>query len=68
MKLSESKTRIVHTMKAADGNATGFNFLDFSIRQYPVTTCKRGYKTLIKPSLESQKIHRKKMSKEFSQI
>ena len=68
LKLSESKTRIVHTMKAADGNAAGFNFLGFSIRQYQVTTCKKGYKTLTKPNLESQKTHRKKISEKLKKL
>ena len=68
LKLNESKTRIVHTMKAADGNAVGFNFLGFSVRQYSVTTRKRGYKTLIKPSLESQKTHREKISEKLKKL
>jgi RNA-directed DNA polymerase len=57
--LNQSKTRITHTLTSKDENKAGFNFLSFSIRQYPVITCARKYKTLIKPSFESQKIHRK---------
>ena len=57
--LNQSKTRIVHTLKSKDGNKAGFDFLGFSVRQYPVTTCARKYKTLIKPSPESQKRHKK---------
>jgi RNA-directed DNA polymerase len=57
--LNQSKTRIIHTLKSKDRNKAGFDFLGFSIRQYPVTTRAKGYKTLTKPSLESQKRHRK---------
>jgi RNA-directed DNA polymerase len=60
--LNQSKTRIIHTLKSKDGNKGGFDFLGYSVRQYPVTTCARKYKTLIKPSLESQKIHKKVIS------
>jgi RNA-directed DNA polymerase len=59
LKLNQSKTRIIHTLESKDENKAGFNFLSFSIRQYPVTSCSRKYKTLTKPSLESQKKHRK---------
>ncbi|HIE01550.1 MAG TPA: group II intron reverse transcriptase/maturase [Thiotrichaceae bacterium] len=50
VELNESKTRISHT-------STGFDFLGFNIRQYPVTTNKQGFKTLIKPSKDSIKNH-----------
>ncbi|MEK8020470.1 MAG: group II intron reverse transcriptase/maturase [Candidatus Parabeggiatoa sp.] len=50
VELNESKTRISHT-------STGFDFLGFNIRQYPVTTNKLGFKTLIKPSKDSIKKH-----------
>jgi len=50
VELNEEKTRISHT-------STGFNFLDFNIRQYPVTTSKQGFKTLIKPSKDSINKH-----------
>ena len=33
--LSESKTRVSHTLKPENGNPNGFNFLGFSVRQYP---------------------------------
>jgi RNA-directed DNA polymerase len=46
-------------LKLKDGNKTGLNFLGFSINQYPEETRARKYVTLIKPSLESQKRHRK---------
>jgi RNA-directed DNA polymerase len=44
--LSAEKTRIVHITE-------GFDFLGFTVRQYPVTTTRSGYKLLIKPSRES---------------
>jgi len=56
LRLKASKTHICHTLQARDGQV-GFDFLGFTIRQYPVgkyRTCtfrgKPGYKTLIKPS------------------
>ncbi|GHT91848.1 hypothetical protein FACS1894122_04860 [Alphaproteobacteria bacterium] len=57
--INQSKTRIVHTLKSKDGNKGGFDFLGFSIRQYPTKTRVKGYKTLTKPSPEGQKRHRK---------
>lgn len=56
--LSPSKTRVVHTLRSTDGNESGFNFLGFSIRQYPTRTRNKEYKTHIKPDRESQKRHR----------
>ncbi|MHC3898075.1 UNVERIFIED_CONTAM: hypothetical protein LBW93_04115 [Wolbachia endosymbiont of Nasonia longicornis] len=35
----------------------GFDFLGFSIRQYPIKESKKGYKLLIKPSRNSIKQH-----------
>jgi RNA-directed DNA polymerase len=58
--LNQSKTRIIHTLlKSKDGNKAGFDFLGFSIKQYPVTIRARKYKTHTKPSIESQKKHKK---------
>ncbi|HEW97491.1 MAG: group II intron reverse transcriptase/maturase [Candidatus Parabeggiatoa sp. nov. 3] len=50
VELNDAKTHISHT-------STGFDFLCFNIRQYPVTTNKQGFKTLIKPSKNSIKKH-----------
>ena len=66
--LSQSKTRITHTLKSKDGNKVGFDFLGFSIRQYPVAMCARKYKTLIKPRIESQKRHRKAISERLKNL
>ncbi|MGB7085663.1 MAG: group II intron reverse transcriptase/maturase [Phormidesmis sp.] len=58
LQLKPSKTRIVHTLAATEVD-TGFDFLGFHIRQYPVSRYQRacGYKTLIKPSAASVKRH-----------
>jgi len=44
--LSEEKTRIVHLTE-------GFDFLGFTVRQYPVRSTRSGFKLLITPSSES---------------
>ncbi len=65
LELKPSKTRLSHTLKEYQGNV-GFNFLGFSIRQYPVgrthtgTTSRGqplGFKTLITPSKEGVQRH-----------
>jgi RNA-directed DNA polymerase len=62
--LAEDKTRIIH---AEDG----FNFLGFNVRRYNATKCKKGQapkqvkKLLIKPSKESVKALRTKISEIF---
>jgi RNA-directed DNA polymerase len=71
LELKPSKTRITHTLKECDGNQ-GFNFLGFTVRQFPVgkthSRCdtkgiKLGYKTLIKPSNENISRHKEKLAK-----
>ena len=59
LSLKPSKTRLTHTLKSHQGSSPGFDFLGFNIRQYPVGKyhSDRGYKTLIKPSSDSQKTH-----------
>lgn len=58
LQLKPSKTRIVHTLGAMEVD-TGFDFLGFHIRQFPVSRYQRpcGYKTLIKPSATAVKRH-----------
>jgi len=65
LELKPSKTRLSHTLNEYQGNV-GFNFLGFSLRQYPVgrthtgTTSNGkplGFKTLIKPSKEGVQRH-----------
>ena len=66
LELKLSKTRIVHTLDAHDGQKPGFDFLGFNIRQYYVGKYstgknghgkKLGFKTLIKPSQEACQKH-----------
>ncbi|NEP52838.1 MAG: group II intron reverse transcriptase/maturase [Moorea sp. SIO3C2] len=51
LQLKPSKTSIVHTL-GAEGVDTGFDFLGFHIRQFPINPRHKacGYKTIIKPS------------------
>ena len=56
VELNMEKTHITHTSK-------GFDFLGFNVRQYPATTNKQGFKTLIKPSKKSIKEHKEKIRK-----
>jgi RNA-directed DNA polymerase len=71
LELKPSKTRITHTLEECDGNQ-GFNFLGFTVRQFPTgkthSGCntkgiKLGYKTLIKPSNENISRHKEKLAK-----
>lgn len=66
LELKPSKTRITHTLKEYEGQKPGFDFLGFTVRQYPVGkyhTGKNGngiplgFKTLIKPSKKKLKVH-----------
>lgn len=70
LELKPSKTRISHTLHKYEGNV-GFDFLGFTIRQFPVGKHNSGkntkgiplgFKTIIKPSSESQKRHYKAVS------
>jgi RNA-directed DNA polymerase len=65
LELKPSKTRVGHTLKEVDGRA-GFDFLGFSVRQFPVGKTRSGsksngerigFKTIIRPSKESVKRH-----------
>jgi RNA-directed DNA polymerase len=69
LELKASKTHIRHTLEARDGE-TGFDFLGFTIRQFPVGkhhTGKNsngkllGYKTLIKPSVKKVQLHTRRL-------
>ena len=71
LELKPSKTRLTHTLNQHEGQV-GFNFLGFSVRQYPTgkhQSAKNtkgevlGYKTLITPSLEGTKRHQEKLKK-----
>ncbi|MBX3042021.1 MAG: group II intron reverse transcriptase/maturase [Bdellovibrionaceae bacterium] len=69
LELKPSKTRITHTFHEYQGNL-GFDFLGFSVRQYPVGKYHTayngkkqslGFKTLIKPSRKSVTNQMKKL-------
>jgi RNA-directed DNA polymerase len=70
--LKPSKTRIVHTLEHHDGQAPGFDFLGFTIRQFPVGQHRSGFTargeqlgfvTLITPSKIAQKRHQAEISR-----
>ena len=67
LELKPSKTRVTHTLSPIEGNV-GFDFLGFTVRQYPVGRTHSGktqhgqplgFKTIITPSKESLKRHRR---------
>lgn len=69
LELKPSKTRLVHTFRP-ELEQVGFDFLGFTIRQFPVGLTQSGkspsgerlgYKTLIQPSLQKQKLQVKKI-------
>ena len=71
LELKPSKTRITHTLYELDGEKPGFDFLGFNIQQYNVGKYRTGkntkgiplgFKTIITPSKESQKIHYKQIA------
>lgn len=59
LELKPSKTRLAHTLNKYGNEEPGFNFLGFNIRQWEVGKyqSKQGFKTIITPSKEKQKIH-----------
>jgi RNA-directed DNA polymerase len=70
LELKPSKTRIVHTLKPYEQQPPGFDFLGFTVRQFPVGKNQTGkssngtplgFKTLIKPSREALKAHTRKV-------
>jgi RNA-directed DNA polymerase len=71
LELKPSKTRITHTLEKHEDYESGFNFLGFNIRQFPVGKYQSGsksrggilgYKTIITPTKESQKSHYRKVA------
>ena len=63
LELQDAKTRFAHTLERKEecnGNV-GFDFLGFTIRQYPVgkhwSKSHKSYKTIIKPSKNSLATH-----------
>ena len=57
LKLNESKTNIVHSLNSDNGQKPGFDFLGYTIRQFPDKNKRRGYKSYTKPSKQGQKEH-----------
>ncbi len=66
LELKPSKTRITHTLRKEEGE-TGFDFLGFTIRQYPVSKTKLGFKTIITPSKKAIKRHCRRMGEVIAQ-
>ncbi|WP_338255892.1 group II intron reverse transcriptase/maturase [Dictyobacter halimunensis] len=68
LELKPSKTRLSHTLKEYQENV-GFNFLGFTIRQFPVGKTHTGkgktsgFKTIIKPSKEGVQRHLQELRK-----
>ena len=72
LELKPSKTRIAHTLERFEQEEPGFNFLGFNIRQHPIGKYhsgktrygkKLGFKTIITPSKEKQKVHYEQMER-----
>ncbi|BAZ21453.1 RNA-directed DNA polymerase [Kalymmatonema gypsitolerans NIES-4073] len=59
LELKPSKTRLTHTLDKHEDEEPGFNFLGFNVRQFRVGKyhSKQGFKTIITPSKEKQRIH-----------
>jgi RNA-directed DNA polymerase len=64
LELKPSKTRLTHTLHQHENQKPGFNFLGFDIRQFLMGKyqSKQGFKTIITPSDEKQKIHYKRIA------
>jgi RNA-directed DNA polymerase len=67
LRLKEAKTHITHTLEEYAGQ-TGFDFLGFHVRQYPVGQYRTrtyrgqpGFKTLITPAMKGVKRHTEKV-------
>jgi len=72
LELSQTKTRIAHTLHDYNGDKKGFKFLGFYIFQFKAGKCisgkdskknKLGFKTYISPSKESVITHYQKLAK-----
>jgi len=64
LELKPAKTRLTHTLNKCGSEEPGFEFLGFNIRQFQVGKyhSKQGFKTIITPSKEKQKIHYDRVS------
>jgi RNA-directed DNA polymerase len=70
LELKPSKTRLCHTLHAVDGQV-GFDFLGFTVRQFPVGRSRTGtnsrgqplgFKTDIKPSKQKVQLHLRRLA------
>lgn len=80
LELKPSKTKLVHTYHSHSGEKPGFNFLGFTIRQFPVGKHHSGqavgnrhrkgellgFKTIISPATEKIQTHYKKIAEEVN--
>ncbi|MEG3978294.1 group II intron reverse transcriptase/maturase [Microcoleus sp. herbarium8] len=59
LELKPSKTRLAHTLIQYEQEKPGFDFLGFTIQQFPQGKyhSKQGFKTIITPSKQKQKVH-----------
>ena len=59
LELKPSKTRLTHTFNKYEQEKPGFDFLGFTIQQFPQGKyhSKQGFKTIITPSKQKQKVH-----------
>jgi RNA-directed DNA polymerase len=59
LELKPSKTKLAHTLIQYEQEKPGFNFLGFTIQQFPQGKyhSKQGFKTIITPSKQKQKVH-----------
>src|SRR4028119_1622297 len=64
LELKPSKTRLAHTLIQCEQEKPGFDFLGFTIQQFPVGKyhSKQGFKTIITPSKKKQKVHYDKIA------
>ena len=59
LELKPNKTRLTHTLNQYEQEKPGFDFLGFTIQQFPLGKyhSKQGFKTIITPSKQKQKVH-----------
>jgi RNA-directed DNA polymerase len=65
LELKPSKTRLAHTFNPCEQQNPGFDFLGFRIQQFPAGKyhSKQGFKTIITPSKQKQKVHYDQIAK-----
>ncbi|MEH2162424.1 MAG: group II intron reverse transcriptase/maturase [Nostoc sp.] len=65
LELKPSKTRLAHTLIQYEQEKPGFEFLGFTIQQFPQGKyhSNQGFKTIITPSKQKQKVHYDKIAR-----